>query len=60
MWLVRQGSATRATSLLYLVPVLSSLMAYYWFGDVLTRLQLLGFVIAIAGVMLARRAGTRA
>ncbi|MGB7300294.1 MAG: DMT family transporter [Burkholderiaceae bacterium] len=59
MWLVREGSATRATSLLYLVPVLSSLMAYYFFGDALSLVQIVGFVIAIGGVILARRSTTK-
>lgn len=55
IWQVRQGSTTHATSLLFLVPPLTAIIAYLLFGDALTKAQLIGFGIALAGVWLARR-----
>jgi len=60
IWQVRQGSTTHATSLLFLVPPLTAIIAYLLFGDALTRAQLVGFGIALAGVWLARRPANKA
>lgn len=55
IWLMRHGEATRTTALLLAVPPLSALQAWFIFGETLSAVQLLGFVVAIAGVALARR-----
>lgn len=55
IWLMRQGEATRTTALLLAVPPLSALQAWVIFGETLSAIQLVGFVVAIAGVALARR-----
>ena len=55
MWLMRHGEATRTAALLLAVPPLSALQAWFVFGETLSPLQLLGFVLTIAGVALARR-----
>ncbi len=55
LWLVRNGSATRATSLFFLIPPLAAIMAFVIFGERLTLLQIAGFLVALVGVVLARR-----
>ena len=54
MWMVRTGNATRATSLLFLAPPLAAIFAWLLFDDALRPLQLLGFFVALCGVLLAR------
>ena len=55
IWLMRRGEATRTTALLLAVPPLSALQAWFIFGETLAVIQVVGFVVAIAGVALARR-----
>lgn len=55
-WLIRRGAASRVTSLFYLVPVATSIMAYFLVGEAFGRYFLLGTVMTILGVMLALRA----
>lgn len=52
MLLLRLGEAGRTSSLFYLVPPVTALEAYLFFGDTLTPLQLLGMAIAVLGVAL--------
>ncbi len=54
IWLMRRGEAARTTSLLFLVPALSALQAWLLFGDTLGPVQMLGFAVALGGVILAR------
>ena len=51
VWIVRRGQAATASSLMFLAPPLAAIEAYFLFGDRLTPIQLLGFVIAVAGVL---------
>lgn len=53
-WLVRSGSATRASSLLLLVPPLAALMSWWLYDESLNSIQLAGFALALLGVLLAR------
>ncbi|KAB0650494.1 DMT family transporter, partial [Burkholderia diffusa] len=55
MWMLRRGNAARATSLLFLAPPLAALQGYLLFGETLAAVQLAGFGLALAGVVLARR-----
>jgi len=55
VWMVRHGEATRATTLLLLSPPLSAVEAYLLFGETLSAIQIAGFVLALSGVLLARR-----
>jgi len=55
LWMVRSGSATRATSLLFLAPPLAAIMAYAFFDDNLSFSQIAGFMLALLGVLLTRR-----
>jgi drug/metabolite transporter (DMT)-like permease len=58
MWMMRRSEATHVTALLLLVPPVAALFAYAVFHETLTWLQLAGFALALAGVVLARRAAT--
>lgn len=53
--LIRRGTAVRVTSLFYLTPPTTALMAWLLFGDSLQVLALLGFALAAFGVWLSRR-----
>ncbi|ABX17128.1 DMT family transporter [Burkholderia multivorans] len=55
MWMLRRGNAARATSLLFLAPPLAALQGYLMFDETLAAIQLAGFVLALAGVVLARQ-----
>lgn len=56
LWLVRSERAARATTLMLLVPPFAAAEAWLLFGERLVAIQILGFVIALAGVLYARRA----
>jgi len=53
--LIRRGSATQITSLFYMVPPLTALMAYFLFDETLSTLALAGMVVTVSGVALATR-----
>ncbi|RAR65290.1 EamA-like transporter family protein [Paraburkholderia unamae] len=56
VWMVRHGDAARATALLFLAPPLAALESWLLFGETLTPVQMAGFGVALAGVLIARRA----
>ncbi|NYT69795.1 DMT family transporter [Pusillimonas noertemannii] len=51
VWIIRSGQATRAASLMFLAPPLAGIQAYLLFGDRLQPIQLLGFAVALVGVL---------
>lgn len=53
--LIRRGAVAGVASLLYLVPPVSALMAYFLFGETLAPIQIVGMVVAAIGVALASR-----
>jgi drug/metabolite transporter (DMT)-like permease len=53
--LIRRGAVAGVAALLYLVPPVSALMAYVLFGERLSPLQIVGMLIAAAGVAIASR-----
>ena len=57
-WLVRSGSATRASSLLLVVPPLAAMMSWWLYDESLGPVQVGGFAVALAGVLLARSSTT--
>jgi drug/metabolite transporter (DMT)-like permease len=57
--LIQQGAATRVTSLLYLVPPTTALMAWLIFGESFTLLMGLGMGLTVLGVALVVRVPTR-
>ena len=56
VWMVRHGDAARATALLFLAPPLAALESWLLFGETLTPTQMAAFGVALAGVLIARRA----
>jgi len=53
--LIRRGAVAGVAALLYLVPPVSALMAYFLFGEALSPLQIAGMLTAAAGVAIASR-----
>lgn len=53
--LIRRGAVAQVTSLLYLTPPVTALMALALFGEVLVPIQVLGMAIAALGVFVANR-----
>ena len=49
--LIRTSDATRVTSLLYLTPPVTAVMAWMMFGEALNALGLAGMVVAVIGVI---------
>lgn len=52
-----QIDASKASVFLYVVPVVSILIAYGWLGEVPTRMTLVGGALALAGVIWVTRIG---
>ena len=53
--LIRGGAVARVTSLFYLVPPFTALMALALFGEALVPMQIAGMAVAAAGVVVANR-----
>ena len=53
--LIQRGAATRVTSLMYLVPPCTAVLAWLLFGEVLTPLVLAGMAITAVGVWMVVR-----
>jgi drug/metabolite transporter (DMT)-like permease len=53
MRLIRDGAVSKVSSLFYLVPAVTALLAWALFGESLTPLQLGGMAVAALGVALA-------
>ncbi|MBB4859535.1 drug/metabolite transporter (DMT)-like permease [Novosphingobium chloroacetimidivorans] len=54
VWMTRRQGATRVSVLLLLVPPLTAIESRLLFGEHLITIQLLGFALALGGVLLAR------
>lgn len=54
VYLVRKVPAAQVTTVMLLVPPLAALESYFLFDETMTCLQILGFVVTIAGVYLSR------
>jgi len=57
--LIARGAATRVTSLFYLTPAVTAIMAWLMFDETLSTLALAGMAIAVAGVALVNRSAPR-
>lgn len=53
--MIRRGALSKVSSLFFLVPGVSALMAWIGFGESLTMIQIAGLCIATLGVSLASR-----
>lgn len=60
VWLVRRQGPTRMSMLLLLVPPLAATEAWALFGERLGPIQLVGFALALGGVLLGRSPGRKA
>jgi drug/metabolite transporter (DMT)-like permease len=58
--LIQRGAATSVTSLLYLVPPTTALMAWVLFDEPITALTIAGMALTAAGVSLVVRSPSRA
>jgi drug/metabolite transporter (DMT)-like permease len=58
VWMTRHLGATRVSVLLLLVPPLAAIEAWILFGEKLIAIQLIGFALALGGVLLARSKST--
>jgi drug/metabolite transporter (DMT)-like permease len=54
-WLIRRAAATSVASLFYLVPAVTSVMAYVLFGERLDGIAIAGMVACAAAVFLVNR-----
>ncbi|MDB5558131.1 MAG: EamA family transporter [Enterovirga sp.] len=54
--MLRRGAAVGVSSLMFLVPPVSALMSYVFFGESLVAVQIVGMALAACGVALAARA----
>jgi len=57
--LIQRGAATTVTSLMYLVPPCTALMAWALFGEAFTPIMLIGMLLTVGGVALVVRSSTR-
>jgi drug/metabolite transporter (DMT)-like permease len=48
--LIRKNAATQVSSLMYLTPPLTALIAWWMFGETLSIAGALGMLLAVAGV----------
>jgi len=53
--LIQRGAATSVTSLMYLVPPCTALMAWFLFGEAFTPTMLVGMLLTVGGVALVVR-----
>jgi len=55
MFLIKKNSASKTVSIFFLIPPPSALMAWFFLGEKLSNLDIVGFLIATAGVYIATR-----
>ena len=55
MFLIKKNSASKTVSIFFLIPAVSALMGWFFLDEILTKIDLVGFFIATAGVYIATR-----
>jgi drug/metabolite transporter (DMT)-like permease len=60
LWLIAKGAASRVSSLFFLVPPTTALMAWLLFDERLPPLAMVGMVVAVLGVALVNLPAARA
>jgi len=58
-WLIRRSSAASFGSLLYLVPAVTAVIAYFLFGEKLDLVSIAGMVICAVGVFIVSQGAAR-
>jgi drug/metabolite transporter (DMT)-like permease len=58
-WLIRRSSAASFGSLLYLVPAVTAVIAYFLFGERLDAISIAGMGLCAVGVFVVSRGGAR-
>ena len=53
--LIRRGAVAKVAALLYLVPPVAAVLAFWLFGEALTPVQIVGMALAAVGVAIASR-----
>lgn len=57
LMMIRHGEVSRVATLIYLVPLITALLAFALFGEELSVVQCAGMVVTVIGVWLATRRG---
>ncbi len=55
MYLIKNNSASKTVSIFFLIPATSAFMAWLFFNESLTNIDLIGFLITTIGVYIATR-----
>lgn len=55
LMLINQGEVSRVSSLIFLVPAVSSLMTFVLFGETLTLIQIVGMIVCAGAVLVIQR-----
>ncbi len=55
--MIRWGAASKVSSLLYLVPVSTAIIAYFMFAETLSPIAMTGMAVAVVGVALVHTGG---
>ncbi len=53
--LLRDGNAVKVNSLFYLVPGMTAILCYFFFGETLDRYMILGIILIVVGVLMAQK-----
>ena len=55
MFLIKKNSASKTVSIFFLIPPTSAIMAWFFLGEQLSNIDLMGFFVATLGVYIATR-----
>ena len=55
MFLIKKGTVSKTTTLFFLVPPVSAVMAWIFLNEALTTTDIIGFIITTIGVFIATR-----
>ena len=55
MFLIKKNSASKTVSIFFLIPPTSAIMAWFFLGEQLSDIDLMGFFVATLGVYIATR-----
>ena len=55
MYLIKKNSPSKTVSVFFLIPAVSALMGWFFLDEMLTKIDIIGFMIASVGVYIATR-----